>query len=821
MGIRIVEVVVDGVPRTADRLYHYEISGDSADSLQVGMRVEIPFGVSNRSRSGFVVGFAEKSEWPDLKPILHILDRKPVFDEEAAEVAKQIRNRYLCTYSEALRLFVPPGTMMHYIEVVSLVPMSSEERNAKLINAPAQQEAAACIDESGGELDMRSLRDLLKRDVFPIVRALQEKGIVSVSMDAKTTVHDKMITVYRYAGEEDPEVCAARLSARYPAQERVISVLGQCECLSAIDITVFAGVSRSTINTLEKKGLIERYEREVFRKPALMKNVLPDTPKELTEEQRNALREIEESLTQGTRETFLLHGVTGSGKTEVFLQAINKALQIGKTALVLVPEIALTPQMTERFTARFGDQIAILHSALSMGERLDEWKRIHRGEATVVIGARSAVFAPLKNIGIIIIDEEHETSYKSEMAPRYHAKEVAEMRAKMSGAVLLLASATPGISDMYRAKEGEYRLLSLKNRYNHAPLPDVVTVDMSAEMREGNRHMLSRKLQEEIEANLEHGEQSILFLNRRGFSTFVSCRNCGHVMTCEHCNISLTYHSYTNTLDCHYCGAQVPNPTVCPSCGSKYIRYFGAGTEKIEHDIKEIFPQASIVRMDVDTTSGKGGHERVLRKFSDEHADILLGTQMVAKGLDYPNVTLVGVLAADTMLNMDDYRAAERTFDLVTQVCGRAGRGEKAGRAVIQTYTPDSLTLQMAANQDYDAFFEEEINYRKLFCYPPFCDIINIVVSSLSKRVAIEEMRLIAAKVRGAVSVAPNKENITIYGPSDAPVGRIKNYYRMRIWIKARYDEYWQNALSRMLFDFYQERRDAGLVIDVNPNSMI
>ena len=821
MSLKIAEIVVDGVPRNVDRLFHYEVPEALENDLLVGMRVEVPFGIGNRRRNGFVMGFSDEAPNRELKPIIHILDREPVFDKEASCLARYIRDRYLCTYSEALRLFVPPGTMMHYIEVVTLLPMTPEEREERVRKASTQKELVRILENAGGTMDMRSIRDLMKRDVLPIVRALQDKEIVSLSMDVRSATRDKPVTVYRYVGPDDPEVCAEYLGRRSPAQERAISVLGQCESLSSMDLIVFAGVTYSTIRTLEKKGLIEREVREVFRKPSLSKSVVSDTAKEPTEEQKQALFSIMQGLEEEKSTVFLLHGVTGSGKTEVFMQAIAKALSMNKTALVLVPEIALTPQMTERFTARFGERTAILHSALSMGERLDEWKRIHRGEASVVIGARSAVFAPLQNIGIIIIDEEHETSYKSEMAPRYHAREVAQKRAELSDAVLILASATPSVSSMFRARNGEYRLLSLQNRYNNASLPEVTTVDMGAELRAGNRHVISQRLQDEIEANLQNGEQTILFLNRRGFSTFVSCRNCGHVMLCEHCNISLTYHSFTNTLNCHYCGEQVPNPDVCPSCGSKYIRYFGAGTEKIERDLKDLFPEASIVRMDVDTTGGKGGHERVLRRFSDKKADILLGTQMVAKGLDFPDVTLVGVLAADTLLNIDDYRAAERTFDLVTQVCGRAGRGEKPGRAIIQTYTPDSSTLRLAAAQDYLTFYDEEINYRKLFCYPPFCDIINIIVSCESRDIAVRELRLIAAKLRGAVKALADPAQTEIYGPSDAPVNKIKNRFRQRLWIKTHYDTQWQRILSDILLDFYGEKRDAGIVIDINPNSMI
>ena len=821
MELKIAEVIVDDTSRSVDRLFHYEIPSDMQEQIKIGMRVEVPFGFGNRKKNGFVVGFSEKSDVPHLKAIARTIDREPVINEESAALAKWIRSRYFCSFWEALRLFVPPGTMMRYVEMISLTDMPQEEREEKLKRAPNQAKLVDFLVESGGTVDETSIRDWMKQDVGSLISALIEKKIVERTVAEYQTVRDKTVVVYSYCGEVDAQEYAGSIEKRSPAQARVVELLGQCECLSAMDITLFAGVTRSVISALEKKGIIEKGVREVYRKPSLMSPVEPDAPKKLTDEQEAALSAIEKALDGASHTSFLLHGVTGSGKTEVFMQAIAHVLKAGKTALVLVPEISLTPQMTRRFTARFGDKIAILHSALSMGERLDEWKRIKNGEATVVIGARSAVFAPLQNIGIIIVDEEHETSYKSEMAPRYHAIEVAKKRSEENRCVLLLASATPSLQSMYRAKSGEYHLLALQKRYNEGKLPEVSIVDMGEELREGNRSVISRRLKEEIEINLENKEQTILFLNRRGFSTFVSCRNCGYVMTCENCNISMTYHSFTDTLDCHYCGTKIKNPTLCPSCGSKHIRYFGAGTERIEQELHELFPSASIVRMDVDTTSGKGGHERVLHRFSEQKADILLGTQMVAKGLDYPEVTLVGVLAADTLLNIDDYRAGERTFDLITQVCGRAGRGAKEGRAVIQTYTPESPVLKLAAEQNYDAFYDSEINYRKLFCYPPFCDIIHIIMSSEDAEKASTEMNWFASVLRGKIRQAGKMEDVQIFGPADAPIGKIKRRYRRRMWLKIRFDDTWQEILQTVLEEYYNGKYDASIAIDVNPNSMI
>ncbi len=573
--------------------------------------------------------------------------------------------------------------------------------------------------------------------------------------------------------------------------------------------------SASVVKSLEAKGIIEVYLENQRRNPLKNKAIIKSESLNPTDEQREALATLKNALEEDEAKTYLLHGITGSGKTEVFMQIISEVLKKGKTAIVLVPEISLTPQMTDRFLGRFGDKIAILHSVLSQGERLDEWQRIKKGEAKVVIGARSAVFAPLENIGIIIIDEEHENTYRSEQSPRYDAREVAEKRCEQNNAPLLLASATPDVCSYYKAKTGEYTLIKMTKRYNEVNLPDIKIADMRKELKDGNRSMLSRALREEIRKNLELKEQTVLFLNRRGFSTFVSCRDCGFVATCPECSIALTYHKAEEILSCHYCGYRQKVLKTCPECKGNHVKYFGAGTQKLEDEIKNTFPSASVIRMDIDTTTKKGSHEEILSSFSRDNIDILLGTQMVSKGLDFPNISLVGVVAADMSLNIDDYKASERTFDLITQVSGRAGRGSKKGRAVIQTYNPENDVINMAKRQDYEAFYENEIAYRHLFGYPPFKDIISFVFSSGNKLLAENSSN----EIEKAADKLLSGRDYTKYKTTPCPVSKIKGTYRYRFWIKDKIDEELLKHLRDLSLS--HNNKDVRLTLEINPGSML
>ena len=499
------------------------------------------------------------------------------------------------------------------------------------------------------------------------------------------------------------------------------------------------------------------------------------------DEQQFAIDRITKSIEERKFNEILLNGVTGSGKTEVYIQSIRKFVDAGFGAIVLVPEISLTPQTVKRFVERLGDKVAVFHSRLNDGQKYDEWLKVKEGQAKVVVGARSALFMPVNNLGIVVIDEEHDSSYKSGQTPYYHAREVAEELCKIKNATLVLGSATPDISTYYKAKNGEIELVELTKRTNSKPLPEVQIIDMREELVAGNKTIFSRKLYNEIKENLAKKEQTILFLNRRGYSTFVSCRKCGFVAKCRNCNIALTYHMESNKLVCHYCGAKYNNPEVCPVCHEKYIKYFGIGTQKIENAVNKIFPEATVIRMDLDTTSKKDSHQAILDKFKNENIDILIGTQMIAKGHDFPNVTLVGVMAADTSLNGNDFRCGERTFDLLTQVSGRAGRGEKSGRVIVQTYECDNYSIVSAKEQDYKKFYDQEIILREQLNYPPFCDITLINVTGEDERKVLEDSRIIREVFE---NVLKGKEGVSVLKEVPSPISKIKNKYRFRIIIK-------------------------------------
>lgn len=607
-------------------------------------------------------------------------------------------------------------------------------------------------------------------------------------------------------------------------QKRALNFLIKNGEIASTDLQNFTDVSLAILKTLQKNGYIEIYEKEIERNPFIHKVVKKSSNLKLTDEQQIAFEKINAALEFNEYDEFLLFGVTGSGKTEIYIQLIEEALKQEKSSILLVPEISLTPQTVDRFLSRFGEEeIAVLHSKLSTGERFDQWKKIAEGKAKIVIGARSAIFAPVKNLGLIIIDEEHDDSYKAENAPRYSAKEIATYLAKKAGAPVVLGSATPDINTFYKAKNGKIQYIELSKRANNSSLPKVEIVDLRKELANGNKTMLSQRLQEEIKKNLENKKQTILFLNRRGFSTFVMCRDCGYVAKCKHCDISLTYHLKENKLKCHYCGYEEPMLTKCPDCGSLNIRYFGSGTQKLEEQVKKIFPEASTIRMDIDTISKKNSHEEILNKFKNQGIDILIGTQMIVKGHHFPNVTLVGVVAADGSLNIDDYRAHERTFQILTQVAGRAGREKESGRVIIQTYNPEHVVIKDAQKQDYKLFYETETAIRKQLRYPPFCDIILIGVSSNSE----EETKKISNYIYEILKNKINTKNLKIllYKPVPAPIDKIKNKFRWRIIIKCKIDEEITDEFNEMVKEIdgktKNSKNEARVIINVNPSSML
>ena len=592
-------------------------------------------------------------------------------------------------------------------------------------------------------------------------------------------------------GREEAEA-AARAEKRSAKRREILRLLIEKSPRPVSEIAEEVNAPRDALRALRDAGLIALREEESLRTPGA--GIRPDNAQwhELTAAQQDALEEILPTLEHGGGR-FLLHGVTGSGKTEVFLAAVRRALEMGRSAIILVPEIALTPQMVSWFRARFGAVAAVLHSRLSPGERYDEWRRIRRGEARVVIGARSAVFAPTENLGLIVVDEEHESTYLSDHHPRYDAREVAESRCAREGASLILASATPSVLSFARARRGDYMLLEMPRRVADRPLPEVSLVDMRAELENGNRSVLSRELVRELGDCLDRGEQAMLLINRRGYHSFVSCRACGYVVKCPDCDVSLTYHvedapregEQRPMLRCHYCGHAEPLPAKCPSCGSPYIRYFGAGTQKVEAEVQRLFPGTAVARMDVDTTGGKDGHARILEEFRSGRARVLIGTQMIAKGLDFPRVTLVGVVAADLTLNLPDYRSRERTFQLLTQVAGRAGRGGKPGRVVIQTYKPDDSVIRLAAKQDYRAFFEEEFRRRRISLYPPFTVLCRVLVESPKEECADRTAAEMEREIREVLEARPEwKKKVLMMSREDPGLRFLRGMARRQILFK-------------------------------------
>ena len=651
------------------------------------------------------------------------------------------------------------------------------------------------------------------------IRLMQTPG--TNAKDVNKRIQDKKINVvYLKKDFEEINFEIETKKIKSEKQIRILNFVKDNEGCTIPDIEAFTDCSRAIVNTLIKNEYLELVEQKVERNPLENKNIKNTNNLKLTEEQQNAFNKISTSMDRKKYEEFLLYGVTGSGKTEVYLQLIDKAQKEGKSAIVLVPEISLTPQMLDRFISRFGKEtIAVLHSKLSIGERHDEWERIKENKAKIVIGARSAIFAPVKDLGIIIIDEEHDSSYKSEASPKYDAKEVAKKIAKQENVPLLLGSATPDLRTFYNAKETEkITLLELTKRANNSNLPKVEIVDLKQELANGNRSMLSFDLYQAIEQNLKDKLQTILFLNRRGYSTFIMCRNCGYTVKCKNCNISMTYHSYENKLKCHYCGYEEKVVTKCPECGSDKIRYFGTGTQKLEQEILKQFPQAKTIRMDVDTVTKKNSHEQILNKFKNDGIDILIGTQMVVKGHHFPKVTLVGVIAADSSLNIDDYRATERTFQILTQVAGRAGRENLPGKVIIQTYNPENFSIQDAQKQNYQEFYETEITLRKQLKYPPFCDIILIGFSGDSQK----EIEDISLYMFNMLKASLEKYQINVFQPMPAPIDKIQNKIRWRIIAKGVVNEDVTIILNKCLQNVYgMNLRHTKVSVDVNPNNMM
>lgn len=795
----IASVIVDVPAKQTDRPFDYRIPEHLEGVITPGMRVVVPFGP--RKIQGFVISIQPSSEFEKLRDIIAPMDIVPVLNEELLQLGDWLSEETLCYRISAYQVMLPAALKAKYEKKVrvttdlNLLPQVLKKVFEKSHIVPF---------------------DTIEEDTWKVLQKEIASGHVEFIYEVKERVNKKKRKyVMPHVNEEQLSDSLKLLSIQATKQREIIEFfLANPDPVPLQHLLNLLNTSSSAIKGLVNKGMLREEEVEVYRDPYENRVFERTQALPLTPEQTIAITPVLQTIEEDLHKVFLLYGVTGSGKTEVYLQSIQRVLEKGKEAIVLVPEIALTPQMVKRFKGRFGDEVAVMHSGLSTGEKYDEWRKIQRKEVKVVVGARSAIFAPFENLGIIIIDEEHETSYKQEENPRYHARDVAIQRAKKYGCPVVLGSATPALESFARAKKGVYELLSLPSRMNSGPMPHVEVVDMREELREGNRSMFSRVLMEKLKDRLEKQEQTVLFLNKRGHSSFVMCRDCGYVVNCPDCDISLTYHRFSERMKCHYCGYESLVPTQCPECQSEYIRYFGTGTQKIEEELGKVLPEARVIRMDVDTTSKKGAHEKLLTDFGEGKADILLGTQMIAKGLDFPKITLVGVLSADTMLHIPDFRSSEKTFQLLTQVSGRAGRHELTGEVIVQTYTPEHYSIQFAAQQDYDLYYEREMQIRKLHHYPPFYYISLITVSheNLMKVVSVTE------KITGYIRNSLSPEAIVL-GPVASPIPRIKNRYRYQCLIKYKREPQLGRAIKTVLGQYQHESATTGLTIstDVNP----
>ena len=773
------QVIIDANHAEVDRVFDYRVPAQWEEEVCVGLRVMVPFGQRNTKREGYVIALTETTEVPEgkIKGIVEILDEgRPILTPSILELAKWMKKEYFCTLNQCLQAVMPAGIRTKSVWYAELTGQTSElsEKEQQMIDV---------LEEQGGAVPLRELEQIFGNRTEYILRCLQEKKVVRLHQKTTRSTYKKEKRYVSLTENEELLIAAkekAEKDKRLAGQLRVLSAISQGESLSVEELKEKAAVTDSPIHTLLQKGVLVEQRRQEKRDVFQLEDYTPTQPFYPTSEQAQALTLLREEEQKAQKRPVLLHGVTGSGKTEIYMQLIEHVIMAGKQAIVLVPEISLTPQTMERFISRFGKRVSVTHSRLSLGERLDQWRKARDGEISIIIGPRSALFMPFSNLGVIVMDECHESSYISDVTPKYHTREVARKLSELTGALLVMGSATPDIDSYHRAVTGEFLLLQLKERTKGSHLPEVFVTDMRKELEDGNRSAFGLPLQQAIRENLEKGQQTMLFLNRRGYSTFVSCRKCGEALTCPSCNVSYTYHASDKALVCHYCGKEVPVPKTCPSCGSHYIRYFGTGTQKIEEETRRLFPEASILRMDADTTTGKNGHARILELFGKGKADILIGTQMIAKGHDFPNVTLVGILAADLSLNLGTYQAAETCFQLITQAAGRAGRGELAGRVFIQTYQPENHAIRMAAAQDYEGFYQEEILLRQAMEYPPFSHIFSVLITG-----EMEQEVILAAQRLGAyMNHYAERAGCTVVGPAPAPLPKFRGEFRWQIFAK-------------------------------------
>ena len=808
----VARVAVAAAVYSIDRPYDYSVPAAWRETIREGHRVMVPFGAGNRKTEGIVLELQEEETSRQLKAIAHVFDDDVVLQPQQKALALWMCRRYFCTFFQAANALFPPGVWNRKAETYLPGELSDEGL------PPKKLRILAALRQAGKPLTAGELKKLLQpEDIKKELAQLVKSGHVTVQQQFQQNVREKKITMLRLTLPLEQALGQIGKGTLKERREKVLRVIHQAGQLPEKEVCYLTGMSTALIRRLVTLGILTAESVQVSRMPKLLKTETPE-PISLNEQQQAAFLRLQQLQQSGKPEAALLYGVTGSGKTQVYIRLIQHTLDQGKNAILLVPEIALTPQMLKKFRLYFRDQVAVMHSGLTATQRYDEYCRIQSGKARVVIGTRTAVFSPLDNLGCMIIDEEQEPTYKSESDPRYHAREVAKYRAAQDNCLLLMGSATPSVESYHAAKAGKYHLLTLPQRYQNTPLPATILADMRGQLREGDPSRISRQLLEELQLNLSRGEQSILFINRRGSARMATCIDCGHIPTCENCSVALTYHSRNGRLMCHHCGYSQPMPETCPECGGAHLKLIGSGTQSIEDELQELLPEARILRMDADTTEGRVSHEKLLDSFAKGKADILLGTQMVAKGLDFDNVTLVGVLEADLSLYCGDYHATERTFSLLAQVVGRAGRRTRPGRAVIQTYTPEHPVIQAAAAQDYDAFYEQEILTRQALKAPPFADQFVFRFGGTDEHTVQQAAQVFAKALATQLAQTPDVEP-TVLGPVPAPIAKLNKRYFYTVSFRGRATNNSRALVSRMLaaYDRWPGSRSLTVSADIDP----
>lgn len=809
---KFAKVALISKTREIDNLFTYKIADHQQDIIAVGDKVLVPFGRGNALREAYVFELTHECHYKRIKTIQHVLKDDINLSKKDIELCRWLRTTYLCTYSDGIKSIIPSGTSLKREEFY-IFNKSQEKlnRREKKILAYIEEHKKVEFSDLDKRFDLSNIRSYLN--------TLIEKNLIAKEYEFKSEVKEKFVLAYKNL--KDPQAIAKILEETpktYNRQRTLLNYLLDNDFGKIKEVNASIDVGNSVFRRFEELGIIEIFEVREKRTLEKLTQYEEDQFKMLNYEQQVAYDQLLEGLNSPTFKSYLLHGITGSGKTEIYMHLVNDVLDKGKTCLILVPEISLTPQMIERFTNRFGEAIAILHSKLSLGERFDQWKAIKNNQKKIIIGARSAIFSPADDIDLIIIDEEHENTYKSEMDPKYETKAVAKKILEETDGTLILGSATPSIDSYYQTLTGEIELLELNYRANNTEMPEVEIVDMREELNKGNKKVFSENLNRAIVNTLEKDEQLILFLNRKGHSTFVSCRECGESLDCPNCEISLTYHEYNNSVECSYCGYKMNVPKRCPSCNSTKIKYFGIGTEKLETLVNKEFPQARVARLDSISTRKKGSLQKIINDFQNRKYDILVGTQMVTKGFDFENVTLVGVIAADLSLNFPDFTSPERTFQLVTQVAGRAGRGLKEGTVILQTYSPEHYSIISSSKHNYEDFFKKELQVRKAFDYPPFVELINIIMSSKSNKNVIYDSKRFYESLEKRLQPL----DCEIFGPNPALFSRIKGKYRYQIFIKSKKIEYFKiKDIIKEEVDEFKFKDNVYLSIDVKPRNLI